>query len=90
MSKCRRCLKSFDEFKMKPFFIYKYQHDKMALEVKYQEEFFKQGKENEMKFIKEKFNKSKTIRASQYHKRQLGVKMFEEEDNLQIPGGPQV
>lgn len=46
-----RMIKNLDEFKLKPFLIYKYQHDEMAMQAKYFEKAMKEGEKWEKGFV---------------------------------------
>jgi hypothetical protein len=64
MGKCQKMLKRWDEFHIRPFLIYKYEHDKMAMAAKYFDMFRKEGQNWEKGFVSQEINRSKTIRAS--------------------------
>ena len=52
MGECLKCIKRMDELALKPFFIYKYEKERMGLEDQYLELFMHEGQKWEMGFVK--------------------------------------
>lgn len=59
-----KCLKRIDELALKPYFIHKYEKERMKLEDQYLDLFMKEGDRWEKGFVRQEINRSRTKRES--------------------------
>lgn len=79
MGECMKCMRRMDEFALKPFFIHRYEKEKMKFEDQYLDLFMRDGEKMEEQYIKEEINRSKTKRMSMKMSRSGGLKGFDPE-----------